>query len=266
MPELPDVEMQKRYLESTSLGMQIADVEVRDTGILRGLSEAELKVALKGSHLGQTRRHGKYLFAKLDNGNWVVFHFGMDGGLAFLNVGDKEPAYSRLLVWFENGCRLSYVTIRKLGFVSVVNDVEAFIKEKGLGPDALSVSCPDFLAILRRTRTMAKAGLLDQSVVAGIGNIYADEILFQTKVHPRRHLNRLDKSEMVNLFQTMRDVLQTAIELGADSRRFPDCWIIPHRYEHARCPRCGSEIARTRISNRTTYYCPACQKSGQLNS
>jgi len=260
MPELPDVEMQKRYLEATSLHQRIVGVAVRSPDILENVSSRKVGAELEGRSLETSRRHGKYLFAGLDSGVWLMLHFGMDGGLAYLAKEDQEPPYSRMLVRFEDGGRLAYVSVRKLGRVGIVRSVEQFIGEKALGPDALDLDSSAFRNALGRTRAMVKAAFLDQHVVAGIGNICADEILFQARIHPRRPIGDLVGGELTRLFRATKHVLETAIELDADSRRFPESWFISHRYPGARCPRCGAETARTRISNRTTYYCPACQR------
>jgi len=260
MPELPDVEIQRRYLERTSKGQRIEDVLVRDDYILRGFPEGGLKTAIKGRCILAGIRHGKYLFAKLDSDDYLLFHFGMDGGLAYLKTADYEPTYSRVVICFENGCSLSYVSLRKLGQMGIVHNVDQFIRNKGLGPDALSVGCLTLTKALAKSNAAAKAVLMNQRTVAGIGNIYADEILFQSHINPRSQFGTLSEHKLATVFWTMRDILETAIRLEADSRRFPDSWIIHHRHPGARCPRCGACIVRTKISGRTTYYCSECQK------
>lgn len=259
MPELPDVEMQKRYLEATSTHQRIEVVTVRSADILEDVSARKICAELKAHSFETARRHGKYLFAGLDSGAWLVLHFGMDGGLAYLSAADEEPPYTRMLMRFENGNSLAYVSVRKLGMIGVAESAERFVAEKELGPDALSVDLQTFRDLLSHTRAMAKAAFLDQRVLAGLGNIYADEMLFRARIHPRRPICELSNAELTGLFRAMKRVLEAAIELDADSRRFPESWFIHHRYPGAECPRCGGDIARTKVSSRTTYYCPACQ-------
>jgi formamidopyrimidine-DNA glycosylase len=261
MPELPDVETFRRYLDATSLHQEIEKVEVRSRQILEGVSAQELKDGLEGRTFESTRRHGKYLFVELDDANWLVLHFGMTGHLKYFKDMEKDPPYDRLLITFANGYHLAYDAQRKLGEVALTEDVEEFIEEKGWGPDALksSFDLAAFKEALAGRRGMAKSTLMNQHIVAGIGNVYSDEILFQMGIHPRTKVNQLDGETLEELFHTMKEVLQKAIDRQADADQFPDDYITPHRYDDGECPRCGGEIERVKVSGRSAYYCPDCQ-------
>lgn len=137
MPELPDVEVFKQYLDATSLHQEIEDVDVRNRKILEDTSVQELGKGLNGRRLESTYRHGKYLFAQLDDDNWLMLHFGMTGKLKYFKVMEKEPEHDRLLLEFSNGYHLAYDCQRMLGHVALIEDAAAFIEEKELGPDAL---------------------------------------------------------------------------------------------------------------------------------
>jgi formamidopyrimidine-DNA glycosylase len=275
MPELPDVETYKRYLNATSLHQEINEVEVRSPilvetddqpqadGAAGEMSVQELEARLKGHSFASTCRYGKWLFVELDDGDWLVLHFGMSGSLAYFKDMEKDPPYDQFLITFANGYHLAYDAARKLGEIEVIQDPAVFIREKGLGPDVLA---PDFdvetfLEILEDRRGMIKPALMDQELVAGIGNVYSDEILFQAGIHPRREVDELDEGQRSEIYEKMQQVLRTAIERQADPERLPDSYIIPHRHPEGQCPRCGGELKQVQVSGRTAYYCPKDQGS-----
>ena len=151
---------------------------------------------------------------------------------------------------------------RKLGELRLIQDVEAFIRAKELGPDALDDEF-DFAAFRERLsgrRGMIKTRLMDQQIIAGIGNVYADEILFQARVHPKAHVDELDEEALRAVFDKMKAVLKTAIDHDAEPSQFPDDFIIPQRHEDGGCPVCGGSVERIKISGRSAYFCPRCQE------
>ncbi len=260
MPELPDVETMREYLEATSLRQKISTVTVRDGYLLKRTSADELRRELKGRHFASTGRHGKYVFLEIANqdAGFVVLHFGMTGGVKYFKGTDSQPDYTRVLFHFVNDYRLAYYAMRKLGQVDLVGDARHFVDQKELGPDLLEpeFDFPAFLATVNGSRAMVKAVLMDQHTMAGIGNVYADEILFQAGIHPRTKVNRLDQGELRDLFGAMKDVLQTAIACRADPARFPESFIADSRHPGGLCPMCGAELHTVKVSSRTTYFCP----------
>src|SRR5215207_5968721 len=190
MPELPDVEAFKRYMDATSLHQKIRFVGVRSEKILGDFSARTLQSTLKGRTFESTRRHGKNLFAGLDGGGWMLMHFGMTGRLTYFKDPDEEPLHSRLLFAFDNDNHLAFVCQRMFGKVDLIEDPEEFAREKGLGPDALDLDGGSFRERLNGTRGGVKATLMNQKILAGIGNIYSDEILFQARLHPRTSVAR----------------------------------------------------------------------------
>jgi formamidopyrimidine-DNA glycosylase len=264
MPELPDVELFKRHLDDTSLGRRIRKVAVNDGRILAGVSARDFVRRLEGNRLEGSRRHGKHLLVRLARDGWLAMHFGMTGHLRYFEDAGEDPKYDRVRFDLEGG-HLAYVNRRMLGRVGLVQDADAFIRDEGLGPDALD---PAFdLAALERAidgrRRDAKSLLMDQSVIAGIGNIYADEILFQARLHPKLPLLELDDRQRKGLFRALKEVLQSAIDSGAGAEqlleRLPSGYLLPAREKGGRCPRCGGEILTFKHQGRTTYYCPKCQ-------
>jgi formamidopyrimidine-DNA glycosylase len=264
MPELPDVATFERYLDATALHQEIAEVEVREARLLADLSPGELARGLTGHQLAGTRRHGKYLFAFLDEegDGALVLHFGMTGTLRYYERDAKEPEHARVLIRFANGSTLAVVSLRLLGEVNLTGDVDDFVAAKELGPDALHDVTDE--AALREAlaghRGMLKPALMNQGIVAGIGNVYGDEILFQARLDPRVHVDELADAELGRLFRAVREVLVTAADRAAEPADVPDGWLTARREPGATCPRCGGTIERIEVSGRAGYWCPSCQR------
>ena len=267
MAELPDVATFKRYLDATALHHEIAGTAVHDDQMLDGLTAAELDRGLVGHSFAATRRHGKYLFALLDdeNGGALVLHFGMTGSLRYFERADAMPEYARLLIRFSNGYQLALVSQRLLGGVALTDDPDAFVAERELGPDALADLTDEsaFRRALEGHGGMLKPTLTNQAIVAGIGNLYVDEMLYQARLDPRMPADELDDRALARLYRAMRHVLETAVERDADPEKFPADWITRHREHGATCPRCGGEVERLEVSGRGTYWCPTCQGGGE---
>jgi formamidopyrimidine-DNA glycosylase len=261
MPELPDVEVFRQYLNATSLRIRIESVEVRSRSILKGISARRLRESLEGHTLETTRRHGKYLFVQLDNKKWLVFHFGMSGRLTYFKEMEEDPPYDRFLISFSNGYHLAYDSQRKLGKVELTKDIDRFIREKGLGPDALASDFEfgAFETRLRARRGMLKSVLMNQEIMAGIGNATSDEILYQSRLHPKKKVSQLDKKGMRRLFRNMKKVLSTCIDCRATPEEYPKTYITPHRKAGATCPKCGGKLGQLKLSGHITYHCPDCQ-------
>jgi formamidopyrimidine-DNA glycosylase len=260
MPELPDVEVFKQYLDATSLHQRIETVRVLAPEMLTDLTVEGLRDALEGREFDSSRRHGKYLFVNLDRGPSLVLHFGMTGFLDYFKDTDKEPPHERLLISFSNGYHLAYDCQRKLGEVTLVQSIDRFLEERQLGADALEIEFSSFADILSGKRSAVKSALMDQQHIAGIGNIYSDEILFQSGIRPQKKASQLDDNFVRKLFQAMKEVLAAAIESRANPEKFPKDYLIPHRRGDRTCPKCGAGIQTAKVSGRTAYYCPSCQK------
>ena len=262
MPELPDVELYKRHLDSHALHQKIARVVVSDARILGDLAEADFCARLKGNRLEGSRRHGKHLLVRLTRSGWLTMHFGMTGDLRYVGPGE-DVSYDRVRLDFERGS-LAYVNRRMLGRVGLTDDADAFIRAESLGPDALdpALNLAAFSAALDGRRDV-KSVLMDQALIAGIGNIYADEILFQARLHPKTPARSLGKAKRKALFGEVRKVLEAAIERGAGAEQFlerlPKSYLLPQRHEGGVCPRCGKKLATLKAAGRTSYYCQHCQ-------
>lgn len=263
MPELPDVETFRRYLNRTALHKKISDVEISRARILKGISQKKLKKELSGRSMESTDRHGKWMFANLDDGRILVLHFGMTGFLKYFKNPEGDTEHDRMLLSFKNGYHLAYDSQRLLGEVRLIDDAGKFVSDHDLGPDALDgiSDFGTFREILENTRGMAKSALMNQGNVAGIGNVYSDEILFQARIHPKAEISKLDESSMKKLYRAMKRVLKKAIEKKVDPDDFPTSWLIPYRNEGKKCPgKCKGEVKKISVSGRNGYYCPGCQK------
>jgi formamidopyrimidine-DNA glycosylase len=255
MPELPEVETLRQYLEQTVLGRTIAGIY----GFTPTVDPGNLP-PLTGHAITGTFRHGKFLFADLDSGSSLVFHFGMTGDLILVPGEDPDPLYTRAVVSFPDGTRLAFTDPRRFGRLRWIPDRKAFIAERRLGPDALTMSRETFLAITAGSHQRVKLFLLDQHRIAGIGNIYADEILFQAGIRPLRSLHDLDPPRLSLLAAGIVHVLRTAVDRNADFDYYPSDWLIPHRSPGERCPCCGETVNRVMVAGRYAYFCPSCQK------
>ncbi len=245
-------------MDATSLHQQIEGVELRSRRLLEDTSVEELASSVKGGCFESTYRHGKHLFVGLTGGAWLRLHFGMSGQLKYFRDMGKDPPYDRFLISFSNGSYLAYNAPRKLGHIQLLEEPGQFIERKGLGPDALdpNLDVESFRELLAGRRGMIKPALMNQRIIAGIGNVYSDEILFQAGIHPRARIKQLHRDALKKVFQVMKNVLETAIERQADPQRFPDSFIAGHRHKGGECPLCGEQLERVKVSGRSAYYCP----------
>jgi len=257
MPELPEVETFKRYLDKTSLKQLIQDIQVIDNRILDS-EEIDLRQSLKGRRFESSTRHGKYLFVYLKP-RYLIMHFGMSGDLEYYDKNEDPPKFSKVIFQFNNGFSLAYISIRMFGKISVANSIEDFIENQKLGPDAYKMTLEDFQEAVQRRSAIAKNALLNQSFIAGIGNIYSDEILFRTKIHPKTNINSLSDSKVKELFVSIKEVLEFGIKKKGDLSIYPNEFLIPHRRKEEKCPICNSDITRFEISGRHGFFCPSCQ-------
>ncbi len=259
MPELPEVETFKKYLDKTSLKQLIKEIQVLDERILNA-EEIDLKKLVKGKRFESSTRHGKYLFVHLKP-RYLVLHFGMSGDLEYYDAIEEPPKFSKAIFHFNNGFNLAYISIRMFGKVAIANSIEEFIENKKLGPDAYKMTFEEFAEAVQRRSAIAKNVLLNQSFIAGIGNIYSDEILFRTNIHPKTNINSLSQSKVKELFVNIKEVLEFGISKKGDLSTYPNEFLIPHRKKEEKCPICNNEITRFEISGRHAFFCSYCQRN-----
>jgi len=243
MPELPEAERARRAIERV-LGREIVAVEDADTYVCRPHAPGEIAAALTGRRLTAAHRRGKFMWAQTDGGPDLGLHLGMAGRIA---VDEQpHPTWDRFALEFAGGGRLALRDKRRLGRVVLEPDYSH------VGPDAGEVHKAEFRERVGRGGAPLKARLLDQTAVAGIGNLLADEILWQARISPLRPAGDLEPGELDHLWRTTRRVLRTTIRRGgAHTGDVND-----HRHEGGACPRCGTPLRRGRVGGRTTYWCP----------
>ena len=273
MPELPEVETIVNDLRPSLKDRSFADITILWPRMVLQPSAEELRRRLPGQVIKDIGRRGKYLIFRLASGEALIMHLRMTGSLLLKRKGDKHlvsSPYITAIFRLDNGTELVFIDRRKLGTVSLVKD-ESELNEK-LGPEPLD---PDFTPQVLAKRLSSrkapiKAVLCDQEVIAGIGNMYADEALFFAGIHPLRAANSLSDGEIKRLHKAIREVLTKAIGNGgasiSDYRR-PGGeqgsqqynFYAAHRGGQT-CKVCATPIERITVRNRGTYFCPKCQK------
>jgi formamidopyrimidine-DNA glycosylase len=258
MPELPDVEGFRRYVSRYAAGRRVERVEVLDRSLLRNATPQALGRTLRGRRLGRPSRHGKWLLVPADNVT-LLFHFGMTGGLKWTSRADDRHRHDRVILRLEGG-ELRYRNMRKFGGVWLARGADEAREVMGWpGPDAYGLDREAFGELLGRRRGAIKPALMDQRLVAGIGNELSDEILWQARLHPTRSASRLGRRNVDALFRALRKVLDESVRAGHIPRRAG--WLTAVRgTSKARCPRCGRRLRTSRVAGRTAYWCPRCQR------
>lgn len=266
MPELPEVESFKRYFKNTSLNKKIIDVECQDKNLIKAISFSKFKKLLIGRSFKGAARRGKFLIVEIKSApQKLILHFGMSGGFYYLKrhqSPDGEDRFSRLFFKFENGDELHWLNMRKFGKVYLLKEPGQVKLIKEMGPEPLELSRSDFFRLLEEhNQKNIKAFFLDQREIAGIGNLYSDEILFRSKINPRRKTETLTADEKMKIYRQMLEVLKRAVRIMSGSERFGPTWLLSHRGEEMRCPKNKNHILkRETIAGRAAVYCPLCQR------
>jgi formamidopyrimidine-DNA glycosylase len=261
MPELPEVETVRRYLESTVLDRKVERARVLDTSIIEGFRPEQVERAMARATLVGIKRHGKQLFLETDRETVLTIHLGMTGELEILSPPYRPGRHDRLTLRFSDGMMLVYRDQRKFGSISLAGSMRCFVQARRLGPDALSVSGKEFAERVNRHRRAVKTVLLDQHVIAGVGNLYADEILFQARLHPMARADRLTDYQLRSARAIMTRVLRRSIAVRTDFDRLPSDYLLAHRFGDELCPTCEGPLRVIKVGGRTTYFCPKCQQT-----
>ena len=260
MPELPEVESFKRYVDNTSLHQTIETIRFAGKNLLLHTPEKKLRDALTGNTLEETFRHGKFLFIKLRRHGHLLLHFGMTGDLEYYTPDAKSPRVYVLLLAFTNGNNLVFTDSRRLGKIAIVNDVDAFIQERGYGVDALKITEAAFSKIFQKRKKAIKTALMDQKIVAGVGNEFSDEILFQARIHPMSIAAKLTEVQLRKIYHAMVTILKEAVGHNADRSKLEHYFFLGNRKEGLKCPGCKGTTEFKTVGGRSAYFCPACQK------
>ncbi len=261
MPELPEVNAKKNHFDQVALHKKIEKVDLIDTSyILKNMDGPAFAEKLSGRTFTETYRRGKYFFAKMDNGHYVLLHFGMSGHFYYYEDMSGQPKHERFAFVFEEGSRMGFNCPRKLARIHYVEDLEDFIARKNLGEDALKLQEEDFMELTAGRKGTLKGFLLNQKYLAGMGNLYVDEVCWQQHIHPASVTGALTEKQRRALFRNMQDILKKAVSLDAVYADYPDEWLWNHRTKDSQCPRDGTDLQRDKVAGRSTYYCPNCQE------
>ena len=269
MPELPEVETIKRDLENKITGLCFTGVTLHWPRMLQNLTPEALNRRLISQCIEGIKRRGKYLVFQLSNGEALILHLRMSGSLRLDDDCSSDP-YVRAVFDFDNGAKLYFRDPRKFGMIWLVEDEEQVVGKLGPEPLDQDFTSATLKSILKNHTAPIKAVLCDQTVIAGIGNMYADEALFAASIHPARKANRLSRDETKRLHHAIGEVLKKAINSGgasiSDYRR-PDgksgeaqfVFKVAHQLGK-KCDRCSTPIERIPIRKRGSYFCPKCQR------
>jgi formamidopyrimidine-DNA glycosylase len=267
MPELPEVETIRAQLAPRLEGRTLLRVEILDPRLTRPYDLFEIAEELEGDVVGAVERRGKYLLLRLASGRGLLVHLRMTGGFHWQPV-----THERAVLDLDDGARLAYRDVRRFGTWLVLEggELEPYLVAKN-GPEPLGSRFTSawLAAQLERRRAPLKAVLLDQRVVAGLGNIYADEALWRARVNPLRQANGLTAAEVARLVRTIRTALRTGIERQGSTLRdyaapdgasgsMQDEFRVYGR-DGEPCSRCRTTITKTRVGGRGTWFCPRCQ-------
>jgi len=273
VPELPEVETVVRDLRPLLVGRRITSVQVGKKKLRRRWL-APWGARLTGRLVAEVRRRGKWILVVLENGPFLVIHLGMTGQLRVLSALEPWATHTHLVFDLDQGeQQLRFRDVRRFGSARLFPDLERmelFFQQAGLGPEPFDVDRGYWKRCLAATRRSLKAVLLDQRVVAGVGNIYADEALFEARLHPAQIGHALTAVEANRLRRAMGTVLTRAIEKrGSSIRNYVGGSGLKGQYQEEfraygrtgqPCPRCRTPIQQIRLAGRSTHFCPRCQQ------
>lgn len=279
MPELPEVETVRRGLERRVLGRTITKVAIAGPHVVRG-DVRRFARGIEGGRVSNLRRKGKTLaleliFADSRPSAYLLIRLGMTGQLVVAWRSDAVPPHTHVHMALDDGDEeLRYRDPRRFGMLRFCTAAEAERAFGLLGPDALEMTEAEFERAIAGRRGAVKSWLMNQRVLAGLGNIYADEALFEARIHPETPAGNIRKAARQRLFSAIRSVLRHAVSLqGTSFRDYIDIEGRPGGFEPqlrayqrtgAPCPRCGALIRRVVVSGRSSHYCPRCQRKRAL--
>ena len=273
MPELPEVETVRRKLEKIVVGKRIDRVFVYYNNIIEYPGIEEFCCKIKNERINKIDRYGKWLIFVLDD-YYLLSHLRMEGKYFYKSSDEEILKHEHVVFRFDDGSELRYMDVRKFGKMWLIekDDIKSVgpFKEMGLEPWDERLDSNYLLDKYKNKRLPIKSTLLDQSIIVGIGNIYADEILFLSGISPLKKSNALVEGEVNLIIKNTREVLEKAIKKGGSTIRsyasvdgvhgLFQQELYVHTKAGSKCFKCGSIIEKTKVGGRGTYYCPLCQK------
>jgi len=269
MPELPEVETVKNELLPYVVGHYITGIDLLWEGIVKEPSVEEFCSLIIGQEMTSIVRRGKYLIVSLSHDNLLIIHLKMTGSLLIGHDSSEPPKFTRAIIHLDKNTSIFFRDPRKFGLMRLVKDKESIVDKLGPEPLEADFTIQLMAQLMAKRKAPIKALLCDQGIIAGIGNMYADEVLFAARVHPLRSGESLSREEVECLHGAIRQVLWSAVgNKGASVQNYfrPDGTLGTAHFEfkvaHSRgktCPNCGTPIERIAVRNRGTYFCPKCQ-------
>ncbi len=262
MPELPDVEYMLRGFKDYIIGKSVKDFIILDRKFVK-ISDRLISAGVVNSKIREVIRKGKYILVFFDSGFTLVLHMGMTGWIDLVSKSKEVKKHDKFRLIFKAGKEIRYNCSRKLGKIRLTLD-ERFNELSGLnnlGVDALSeaFTCDVLGFLLKKTDSYLKSFFINQSYIAGIGNVYADEILFKSRISPKRKTSSLNRLEVKSLYKNTKRILNKAIS-NYNSINKNNNLLLNRRKKGQKCPNCNRKLKIEKISGRTTFFCSKCQK------
>ena len=273
MPELPEVETVKETLKRLVIGKKIIGVTVNYNNIIEYPNVQLFKKEIINQTINDIKRRGKWLLFDLDN-YYLLSHLRMEGRYFYKNKNDEHLKHEHVIFNFSDETELRYLDSRKFGKMHLIEKKDAYnqkpLNELGLEPwdDNLTISY--WKEKYKNKKLPIKTVILDQSIIVGIGNIYADEILFLSNINPLKKASLLNDDELLNIIKYTKEILEKAILNGGTTIRSYESSegvhgkfqqnLLVHNRENENCPNCKNKIIKIKVGGRGTYYCPNCQK------
>ncbi len=268
MPELPEVQTVITGLQKTVLKKTFARAEIFAPRVARYQIKS-IESGIKGKTIRQITRRGKNILFGLTGNHTLLAHLGMTGHMFYYHETSPKDKHDAAVFRFKEGGELHFHDTRKFGKLILSNGKSGSLPTEKLGPEPLEITLPEFIKLFRSRKRMVKPALLDQTILAGLGNIYTDEALFEAKIHPQKTTDRLSTEKLKALHSAIRKILQRAIKTGGSSvanyvdvEGKPGHFQIYHKVYGKTgnsCPRCGTKIKRIVVGQRSSHYCPRCQ-------
>lgn len=278
MPELPELEAFKSYITTHCFNKTIATATSSDKSLIHGISFAQFKKILTGNSLKNPQRYGKYLVISLARSSQkLIMHFGLTGSLFYTKTAQEKVPFSKVIFIFKDHSALHFISVRKFEKIWLVQNIDDIKAIKNLGPDALAISKKVFLDILEKNKSRnIKSILMNQTKIAGIGNEYSDEILFQASTDPHHQVKDLSLLMREKIYTLMKKVLRYAIKVQIKNSKKPSgpdflskenraafvsSYLQAHRHIDMICPKNKNhKLKKAHIAGRASYYCPMDQK------
>ena len=275
MPELPEFEVVREVLLRRVIGQRIAQVHVIPPGgaiVVRDLTHTGFAHTLADKAINNVMRRGKFLVLSLgEDGLHLVINPKLTGRLQLAQPSDKRMAKTHIVLRLSGGAELRYVDMKQMGQVYLTRDIQAVPDFAGMGPEPFDLTLEQFRALLKPFRGEIKGVLTRNDAIAGIGNAYADEILWAAKLHPYRKRTSLSDDEIARLYSAIQSTLREAIEkvraeMGEQIHLKPRDFMAVHMQNNQPCPRCGTLVSQVSANQRITNFCRTCQPGGLIKN